>query len=222
MVNILIQAKGGDTLRDDEILITESIDGYTFYYINQINDILKGCSPSFKATILDRYDKIKPKKQITSIGTELLIREDCLKEHIKKSRYFYIYKIGRQLNVESNFYREYTHLLPIMEHFSQYKWIRQYRVNKPKRNINGTIYNNGYYPVDLYSPSLNLVIECDEHGHKYNSKELECKRENYIRTTLDCNIIRFNPDKKGFSIEEVINEINDHIKKRKGDLHGRG
>ena len=43
-----------------------------------------------------------------------------------------------------------------------------------------TQYSVGSYRVDLYFPDYNLVIECDEHGHKDRNPEKEKKRSDFI------------------------------------------
>ena len=68
-------------------------------------------------------------------------------------------------------------------------------------------YKCGNYRIDLYFPSLKIAIECDEDGHKNYDKKKEKNRETYIKKSLNCSIIRYNPDKKDFCIFDVINNI---------------
>jgi very-short-patch-repair endonuclease len=63
------------------------------------------------------------------------------------------------------------------------------------------------YRIDLYIPSLNLAIECDENNHKDRNIEYEQKREDEIKDLLNCEFIRFNPDDPNFNIGEIINKI---------------
>jgi very-short-patch-repair endonuclease len=51
-------------------------------------------------------------------------------------------------------------------------------------------YGVGKYNVDLYFPSLNLVIECDQKNHNDYNKQTEKERENYIKDKLGCTFIR--------------------------------
>ena len=76
-------------------------------------------------------------------------------------------------------------------------------------------YAVGKYNVDLYFPSLNLVIECDQNNHNHYNKQAEEERENYIKDKLGCTFIRFNPDKPGFMIGDIIYEISKFIEKHK-------
>jgi very-short-patch-repair endonuclease len=46
-----------------------------------------------------------------------------------------------------------------------------------------------YYAVDFYLPSINVVIEYDEHHHIYRKKE-DTIRQKYIEDKLGCNFIR--------------------------------
>ncbi|MGG3890328.1 hypothetical protein [Metabacillus fastidiosus] len=63
------------------------------------------------------------------------------------------------------------------------------------------------YNIDLYIPSLNLAIECDEYAHKTYSFEQQEKREEKIRNVLNCEFIRYNPHDEFFNIGDVINKI---------------
>ena len=76
-------------------------------------------------------------------------------------------------------------------------------------------YAVGKYNVDLYFPSFNLVIECDQNNHNDYNKQTEKERENYIKDKLGCTFIRFNPDEPGFMIGDVIYKISKFIQKHK-------
>ena len=76
-------------------------------------------------------------------------------------------------------------------------------------------YGVGKYNVDLYFPSLNLVIECDQKNHNDYNKQTEKERENYIKDKLGCTFIRFNPDEPGFMIGDVIYKISKFIQTHK-------
>jgi len=65
----------------------------------------------------------------------------------------------------------------------------------------------GKYIVDLYFPSHNLIIECDENNHDDRDVTYEKIREQYL--LLEGNtIIRFNPNAKNFDLSIVLKEIN--------------
>lgn len=68
-------------------------------------------------------------------------------------------------------------------------------------------YKVGNYFIDLYIPELNLVIECDENGHRFYDKQKELEREQYIKNKLGCEFIRYNPNDKNFKVTDVVNEI---------------
>lgn len=65
----------------------------------------------------------------------------------------------------------------------------------------------GPYFVDCYIPKLNIVIECDEHGHSCYNKSNEILRETFIKKTIGCDFIRFNPDDECFDLSIIINKI---------------
>ena len=68
-------------------------------------------------------------------------------------------------------------------------------------------YKVGLYYVDLFIPKINTVIECDENGHKDRNVIDEHIREEFIKTELGCEFVRFNPNDKSFDLSEIINKI---------------
>jgi very-short-patch-repair endonuclease len=68
-------------------------------------------------------------------------------------------------------------------------------------------YKVGSYFVDLYIPKINIVVECDEDGHKDRNLTYEHTREEFIKTKLGCEFIRFNPNDTNFDLSDVINKI---------------
>lgn len=69
----------------------------------------------------------------------------------------------------------------------------------------------GSYYLDLYIKEINVVVECDEYGHASYNQECEAERTRYVTDTLNCTWVRFNPNKSGFSIGDVIADILDII-----------
>lgn len=65
----------------------------------------------------------------------------------------------------------------------------------------------GKYYIDAYIKELNLAIECDEMNHRNYKSDDESKREKFIRTTLGCEFLRFNPNDYRFGITKIINQI---------------
>jgi very-short-patch-repair endonuclease len=65
----------------------------------------------------------------------------------------------------------------------------------------------GQYRVDLYLRRANIVIECDENDHRWYNQEMEFQREAYIKRSLRCNMVRFDPHKDGWDIFQTINQI---------------
>ena len=54
------------------------------------------------------------------------------------------------------------------------------------------------YRIDLYFPKHKLAIEFDENGHKGRNIDYEIKRQKTIEKQLDCEFIRFNPDREDY------------------------
>jgi hypothetical protein len=73
-------------------------------------------------------------------------------------------------------------------------------VIREKSFLNGV---NRYF-VDLYFPSFNFIIECDEDNHQDRDIINEKLRENYL---LSLGKIRFNPNDKLFDLSLVFQEI---------------
>lgn len=63
------------------------------------------------------------------------------------------------------------------------------------------------YKIDLYIPKYKLAVECDEFAHYDRDTNYEDVREKYIKEKLNCEFIRYNPDKENFNIGVVINKI---------------
>lgn len=82
---------------------------------------------------------------------------------------------------------------------------------KYQYNVDGNL-------LDMYLPEYNIVVECDEFGHKKYNKEKEIQREEYIKNKLKCDVIRFNPDDKNFNIGFVVREIYNKIINKNNDV----
>ena len=65
----------------------------------------------------------------------------------------------------------------------------------------------GPYRVDLCFTNDKIVVECDEYGHSDRSETDEAVREEYINKR-GYVIIRYNPNKPGFDLSDVLNDIN--------------
>ena len=92
--------------------------------------------------------------------------------------------------------KEYSIVKRIKKIFKKQTIIEQYRVEK--------------YFIDLFFPVHKLGIEIDENGHLDRSEIKEQKREQTIKKA-GINIIRINPDKENFDIDDEIGEIQDFI-----------
>jgi very-short-patch-repair endonuclease len=68
------------------------------------------------------------------------------------------------------------------------------------------------YKVDLLFVKYNLIIECDENGHKDRNQEAEKVRYDYI-VNKGYSFVRYNPDENHFSIFVVIGQIHDFMMK---------
>lgn len=82
----------------------------------------------------------------------------------------------------------------------------------------------GRYRVDAYFPLQRVAVCCDERGHSaYDSREEE-ERERFIRRTLLCAIVRFDPivddpsdGEHFFSLMRAVLSAHDHVRDRVED-----
>ena len=65
----------------------------------------------------------------------------------------------------------------------------------------------GPYRADLCFTNDKFVVECDEYGHSDRSSVDELVREEFIKNQ-GYAIIRYNPNKPGFDLSDVLNDIN--------------
>jgi len=65
----------------------------------------------------------------------------------------------------------------------------------------------GQYRADLCFTNDKIVVECDEYGHSDRSVAEEVAREEFINNR-GYTIIRYNPNKPGFDLSDVLNDIN--------------
>lgn len=109
-------------------------------------------------------------------------------------------ELASHFSLPIKFIKEREYINIIKNAFKDYECIQQYFVPKEEKS--------GYY-IDLYikGDDKNIAIEVDENGHNSYDQEFEIERERYIKETLGCEFIRFNPDSKEFNIGSVINRI---------------
>ena len=62
----------------------------------------------------------------------------------------------------------------------------------------------GSKAVDLYLPEINVVVECDERGHRHYDAVAERHREEFIRGRLGCTFLRYDPADGDFRLAEII------------------
>ena len=65
----------------------------------------------------------------------------------------------------------------------------------------------GKYRIDLFVVDYNFCVEIDEHGHQDRDQHAELCREHFIRRTLNCDMLRVNPDEKDFSLPRLSAQI---------------
>ena len=92
--------------------------------------------------------------------------------------------------------KEYSIVKRIKKILKRQKIIDQYRVEK--------------YFIDLFFPGHKLGIKIDENGHTDRSEIKEQEREEIIKNA-GITLIRINPDKEGFNIDNENGEIQGFI-----------
>ena len=76
----------------------------------------------------------------------------------------------------------------------------------------------GNYSIDMYIHKYNLAIEIDENNHSDRDPEYEKNREEFIKNTLNCKFIRFDPDGKDCFISNLLLDILKIFKDHKKNL----
>ncbi|MDE5106408.1 MAG: BRO family protein [Trichodesmium sp. St17_bin3_1_1] len=155
------------------------------------------------ARVKENEKNIFPNKTRGGEQKQIFVTRLGLKKVLANSKKANAAQLSESLGLEMCIYTkvEASHIGNIRKAFKDILSIDEYAVGK--------------YNVDLYFPSLNLVIECDQNNHNHYNKQAEKKRKNYIKNKLGCTFIRFNPDKPGFMIGDVIYEISKFIENHK-------
>lgn len=65
------------------------------------------------------------------------------------------------------------------------------------------------YRVDLWLPASRVVVECDEHHHRHPSYDAdrEADRERFIKQTLKCTFVRFDPYESDFDFSFLVQQV---------------
>ena len=155
------------------------------------------------ARVKENEKNIFPNKTRGGEQKQIFVTRLGLKKVLANSKKANAAQLSESLGLEMCIYTkvEASHIGNIRKAFKDVLSIDEYAVGK--------------YNVDLYFPSLNLVIECDQNNHNHYNKQAEKKRKNYIKNKLGCTFIRFNPDKPGFMIGDVIYKISKFLQKHK-------
>ena len=155
------------------------------------------------ARVKENEKNIFPNKTRGGEQKQIFVTRLGLKKVLANSKKANAAQLSESLGLEMSIYTkvEASHIGNIRKAFKDILSIDEYAVGK--------------YNVDLYFPSFNLVIECDQNNHNDYNKQTEKERENYIKDKLGCTFIRFNPDEPGFMIGDVIYKISKFIQEHK-------
>jgi very-short-patch-repair endonuclease/phage anti-repressor protein len=115
-----------------------------------------------------------------------------------------VIKIHEMLGIKGIYSKEAITLKPIIDHLNS-------------KNIKCELQH--VFPdiqrrADLFIPTYNIVIECDENGHISRDSNDEEQRNNEL-SSIDVTIIRYNPDEVNFDVKNVIQSIDQAIQNRK-------
>lgn len=96
------------------------------------------------------------------------------------------------------------------------------RPNKGIDTKNLVKVGKGHYLIDLYFPQINLAVEVDEGHHEDVENQLSDKqRENLIKDTVHCDVIRIKICEPGTKIPQEYGEIIKEIKNKVAEIEGR-
>ena len=147
-----------------------------------------------------KLNELMPSCGVTPLNSQphtIFINEKGLKSLVCKSRMSKSIDLAKLLQIDINNHKyeckESETLRAIMKAFKGENMKEQYAVLD--------------YRLDLYFPTYNLAIECDEFNHKDRCPIKEKDRYDKITKKLNCKWLRFDPDDKDFSIFDVINRI---------------
>ena len=165
--------------------------------IKNVSEMVRG------ANIKENERNIFPNKTRGGKQKQIFVTRLGLKKVLANSKKPNAAQLSESLGLEMCIYTkvEASHIGNIRKAFKNILSIDEYAVGK--------------YNVDLYFPSLNLVIECDQNNHNHYNRQTEKERENYIKDKLGCTFIRFNPDEPGFMVGDIIYQISKFIQKHK-------
>ena len=165
--------------------------------IKNVSEMVRG------ANIKENERNIFPNKTRGGKQKQIFVTRLGLKKVLANSKKPNAAQLSESLGLEMCIYTkvEASHIGNIRKAFKNILSIDEYAV--------------GRYNVDLYFPSLNLVIECDQNNHNHYNRQTEKERENYIKDKLGCTFIRFNPDEPGFMVGDIIYQISKFIQKHK-------
>lgn len=196
--------------RNHQIKLSGNINDPYFCGIDVCSSL--GHKNAKKALLI--HVKSKHKKELSQLvenlsynqGKAIYINKKGLEHLVSKSRVCgpdTLQKLVEvfDLNLSITPRKEHVHLEAIEQSFSEVEMFKQFKVGK--------------YRVDLYIEEYDLVIECDEYNHINRDPTKEKEREEFIKSELDCEFIRFNPDSKNFSIFKVIASIHKFILEKK-------
>jgi hypothetical protein len=190
-------------------------DGFKAYYADDISKIIKiknirKTVQNFTTDEIVSADQRQKYNIITNYkyGTEfrrndkiILLTKQGLTRLLCTTRATGSANLARFFNINVYEHRinpvELTTIKLIQDTFAGESMVTQYI--PPNTDIN--------YRIDLYFPAYRIAIECDEHNHTDRNPEYEHARETYIKSTLDCTFIRYNPHDPNFNIGEVLNQI---------------
>lgn len=201
-LELLKQSSFGELLvdvyrnEDDEVFMTMEQLARALEYSNrnsvekivQRNEHLKERKYSVVEPLKAEDGKFYNTRLLNKNGIKSIVTLSTVPFHIKRP-------ILDFLNVDMVFIKdksEHKHLKIISDSFIDFN---------PQREV-----NIGSYRVDLLLASLNIVVECDEYGHKYYCQKNEEERENYLKDK-GFKVVRFNPNQSNFAIGSVIAEI---------------
>jgi hypothetical protein len=196
-----IQYKLAESIKEKYVslnIISNETEPYTLYCEKDVAKIFNTNTIRCITRDYDDNDKIKvssktkgglqPMSYLTYSGLLKFLEKSKKKETIDFIKMF-------DIDIKKNICIETTVIKSILDAFKGENIVIKYKINN--------------YFIDLYFKDYNLVINCEEDDKI---------KEEYIKSKINCNFIKYDLSQKNFNIIHLINDIYIFIKNKNIEL----
>ena len=209
-------------LRQEEIIniVKDKLKGYSYTSVFELKQFAKQWQMPYHSTILkklgkenfERYTGIKliNNKELKTIRILEALKKEFTEKEVYKSD---INNFLKQYKISLDEIARRVKGINKAINYIGYNYLKRPRKWKPGKNeekilslieekkqieLKRQYYVKGYF-IDGYDPLNNIAYEVDEPHHKFR-KDYDMKREQKIRSILNCNFIRINDNSGEFKL----------------------